>query len=172
MKVFIRTLNTLSNALMFLAGVGVFTMMVLVVCDIIGKYVFNHPIPGVLEIVAFYFMTMVAFLPLAIVQKERGHIVIELFTQMLSPRTLAYISVPVTIFGVLYLALYVWGSIKQAIRMMNVNQTADIFNLDLLIWPSRWILPISLVLMLLWLLCQAIAELTDNAELKKELEAP
>ena len=53
-RIFIRTLNVLSNALMFLGGAGVFVMMVLVVCDIIGKYAFNHPIPGVLEIVAYY----------------------------------------------------------------------------------------------------------------------
>ncbi|HBA34225.1 MAG TPA: TRAP transporter small permease [Gammaproteobacteria bacterium] len=169
---FIRVLNGASNLCMFLGGVGVFTMMVLVVSDVIGKYVFNHPIPGVLEIVAFYFMTMVAFLPLAIVQKEKGHIVIELFTQKLSPRGAALLNVPVTLFGLFYMGLYIWGSIKQAIRMTSVNQTADIFNLDLLIWPTRWILPVSLLLMMIWMVCQMLINLSENATLKKQIEAP
>ena len=61
-----QTLDHLSLPSLCCAGLG---LMLLIVSDVIGNYLFNSPIPGVLELVACYFMTMVVFLSMAAVQK-------------------------------------------------------------------------------------------------------
>ena len=128
-------------------------MMVLIVTDILGKYIFNKPIPGVLEMVAFYFMTMVVFFPLAYAQKTKQHLVIDLFTRSLSNKTNAKIDVLAGLISLAYLGMFAWASIQQALYMTSINHSAEILNYNLIVWPTLWIIPCSIILMMLWVAC-------------------
>ena len=67
-----------------IAAVGL--MMFHITFDVFGKYLFNAPLPATLEIVSHYYMVVVVFLPLAMVEKRDAHISVEVLTQNFSDR--------------------------------------------------------------------------------------
>ena len=78
-----------SDVLAYVGGVGIVLMMVHIVIDVLGREVVGTPLDGTTEIVSFYNMVAVTFLPLAFVAHHEGHILVELFTRGLGPRRLA-----------------------------------------------------------------------------------
>ncbi len=165
-----QTLDHLSLLSLCCAGLGLLLMMSLIVSDVIGKYLFNSPIPGVLELVAYYFMTMVVFLPLANVQKTGQHLVIDLFTRSLSGATQRALDAFAALISLVYLSVFIWSSVGQAWHMTQLNQSAQILGYDLMIWPTLWLVPISIVLMAGWVMVQLVENLTGRNGGKKEIK--
>lgn len=146
-------LDKLTRAALLLAGLGVLLMMLLIVVDVLAKYLLNSPIPGVLELVAFYFMIMVVFLPLAYAQQSRQHLFIDLFTRSLAPRTTASLDAVAGIISLVYLGLFAGATFRQALYMTAINHSAEILTFDLILWPTLWVLPASILLMMSWVAC-------------------
>lgn len=67
----------LSKVLGGLAALILFLMMTLTFVDVIGRYFFNHPIPGGFEITEIMMATLI-FLGLPLVSVEGGHITVDL----------------------------------------------------------------------------------------------
>jgi TRAP-type C4-dicarboxylate transport system permease small subunit len=65
-----------------ISAVSTFVMMALVVANIIGRYLFNKPLTGTLEITESLLVLMI-FLSLALTQYEGGHIRVTLLTRRL-----------------------------------------------------------------------------------------
>ena len=145
-------LDRLTQAALTLSGIGILLMMILIVADVVAKYLFNSPISGVLELVAFYFMTMVVFFPLAYAQKTGQHLVIDLFTRTWSMKNTARLDVLAGIITLIYLSLFFWASTQQAIYMTSINHSAEILNFNLIVWPTLWIIPSSILLMMAWVI--------------------
>jgi len=78
-----------SNSLAFIGAVGMVLMVLHVIIDVTGRFVFNHPLTGTLETVTYYYMVMVTVLPFAYVTRRQGQIVVELFTGWMPARWLA-----------------------------------------------------------------------------------
>ena len=69
-----------------LAFLSVLIMMLQIVGDVIGRYFFNSPIDGTMAIVSNWYMVAIIFLPLALVQRHRQHVVTTFFIDRLSSR--------------------------------------------------------------------------------------
>ena len=70
----------LDRFISILTGVAVgllVPMMFLVTGDVIGRYIFNSPIPAVFEINSHFLMVMVVFFPLAYVHHKKEHVLCE-----------------------------------------------------------------------------------------------
>src|SRR3546814_16577296 len=80
--------DRLAKALMFLSCAIMLAMVLHIVADVMARYLFNQPLAGTIEVVSNWYMVGVAFLPLAYVQWHREHLIVELFTQNSSARTL------------------------------------------------------------------------------------
>ena len=144
---------TLILWLAFLAG---FLMMVHVSVDVIARSVFNRPIEGTSEIVTYYYMVMVAFLPWMWLAKTDGHIKVDLFVQMLPERAAFWLDVVVKLGLVAYLRLFTWQTALQAIRQTGRGEVQQAGTLYIPVWPTRWLLPIAGGLMALWVLLAVI----------------
>ncbi len=136
-----------SNILAYIGGVFIVLLMVQVVFDVIGREAFGYPIDGTLEIVSFYYMVGVTFLPLAYVSHEEGHIMVEMFTQKLSRPKLAGLEAIIGIICFIFvvvLFVQTWDAALESYEIDEMWETSD----DLItIWPSRFALPIGVFLM-------------------------
>ena len=136
-----------SNILAYIAGIFIVLLMVQVVFDVVGREVFGVPIDGTLEIVSFYYMVGVTFLPLAYVSHEEGHIMVELFTQKLSRSRLAGLEAVIGIICFIFvvvLFIQTWDAALDSYDTGEMWETSD----DLItIWPSRFALPIGVFMM-------------------------
>jgi len=84
-------------------------MLSLIVADIIGIKLFNWPIPGGIEIVAFLGVVVTAF-AIAYTQVLRGHIQVEFVVMRLPKRVQAVIRAFVCLLGLVLFALLAWRS--------------------------------------------------------------
>jgi TRAP-type C4-dicarboxylate transport system permease small subunit len=142
-----RSIQIPSDILAYIGGVFIVLLMVQVVVDVVGREVFGLPIDGTLEIVSFYYMVGVTFLPLAYVSHEEGHIMVEMFTQKLSRPRLAGLEAIIGIVCLIFVVVLVvqtWDAALESYDTGEMWETSD----DLItIWPSRFALPIGVFLM-------------------------
>lgn len=151
------------NALFWLAAIVTIIMMLHVVADVIGKQFFNTPIWGTLETVSGYYMVIVVFIPLAYVSRTEGHIIVELFTRHLPPRKLARLDGIVGIVTLLFMGLFTWLTTLEAIGRTVQGEVWDIADGNMIIWPSRWMLPIGGAAMTAYLLFRVIKDFRQAA---------
>ena len=147
-------LDRTTGALLMLGGVAVTLMMLQIGADIIGKYVFNTPVPATLEIVAWYYMIAAIYLPIAYVQFHRKHLTVELFTQNLPPRKMAWVEGFTSVLSFAYVGTLFVLALHSAIEETRLGEAQDATFFDLPVWPSRWFLPIPLFFMLVVIIVQ------------------
>lgn len=158
MKVLVRFADGLAVAMMVLGGVALFALLFHIVLDVFLKAVFNQPIPATLEIVSYYYMVAIAFLPVAYVQKNREHISVDLFTMGFGARGLALIDAIVSVITIAYTATLTWLVYGKAVKAFSKGEMQDVVFFELPIWPARWMLPFAFGAMCLVLLYQAIID--------------
>ena len=139
------TVRRLSDVGVWLAGISTLLMMAHISADVALKYLINWPIPGTLEIVSAYYMVAAVFLPIAIVELYRSSIAVDTVYQFL-PRSLKFFCM-ILVFvtsAVVYMTL-AWTSWGDALRSFAVGEVI-MGNIAVSVWPSRFLMPVSLLL--------------------------
>lgn len=152
-----KLISWCARALLFIGAVAIVLMMTHVMIEVMLRTLFDKSIPGTEEIVSGYYMVAVVFLPLAYVQLERGHIIIELFTLKAGPRLKAWIDGFVYVVCGGALSIFTYATLDKAIKM-TAKQEMWIGMIEVIIWPARWILPLGLGIMMMIMFLQAIRE--------------
>jgi TRAP-type C4-dicarboxylate transport system permease small subunit len=104
-------------------------MMVLTFVDVIGRYFFNAPIIGSVEIISLM-MGLVVFLGLGLATFEDGHIRVDIVTQLL-PRKARLL---MDVFAHL-LSLGIAGLMSWRLTMVALDQTAEMNETQVLALP-------------------------------------
>jgi TRAP-type C4-dicarboxylate transport system permease small subunit len=131
-------LDRLSGFLLAIGCVITFLMMAHVAVDVLSKWLFGHPLTGTLEIVTFIYMSACIFLPLGAVQRQRGQITVEVFTQSLSPRMVAGIDAVAGMVSAIFILALAWQSGRYAILQTLVQETTLVADREMAIWYARW----------------------------------
>ncbi len=153
-----RLLERFSLALLWIAGVAITLMMLHIAADIVGKVVFHQPMTATLEIVAWYYMVATVFLPVAYIQLRKKHLIVELFTRHMAPRSLAKLEGFIAVLGAVYVGILFWLTLEQAIISTRDGELQDVTYFDLPVWPSRWCLPLAVGAMTAIMILQAIRD--------------
>ena len=164
MRFFEKHINGLADLLAWVAGVLIIIMMVHVTADVIGKFFFNRPIDGTIELVAAYYMVAIIFLPLAFVSRGEGQISVDLFTQKLKGRKLALLEGVVGCFTLFYIALFVWRTGISAVEKTQQGEQWESAADYVDVWPSRWFLPIGTAVMALFVIHRIIKDFRGGEE--------
>ena len=144
--------------------------MLLAVVSVGGRNAFNAPIPGYVDWIE-QAMPLIAFMGVAYVMREGGHIRMDIMVGQLKGRALYAVEFFTTLAVLLLMVLLVWGtwahferSFDFAAPMWSRDSSMDI---ALPIWPAKLLAPIafgSLCLRLglqLWAYARAV--MTGNA---------
>ncbi|WP_158970773.1 TRAP transporter small permease [Chachezhania sediminis] len=151
MKTFAKIANGLCIAGAVLGGIAMFMMMVQVGLDVTAKYLLGRPVPHTLEMVSSYYMVALVFLPLGLVTRDGGHVIVELFTQGLRPKTIALIDAMGAILALAYVSAISVRSFHVAVEKTAIRESWEAATLDLQVWPARWFLPVGCALMAVYL---------------------
>jgi TRAP-type C4-dicarboxylate transport system permease small subunit len=161
MKTLRGLLDCMTNVLSGLAGLAMVLMMLHVTADVIIRLVLRAPLDGTQEIVSHYYMIALFFLPLALVERQGGHIAAELFTDFLSRRSLLLLEGIIGIFMAMFLALLTWQFVVQALAATQRGETSISATFMLYVWPSRWFLPIGCGVMAAYALLIALVRFVN-----------
>ena len=152
LPIFRRTLDLLQKPVLFVAGFLIFIMMLHVVLDVLSKYILNQPIVGTLEVVSNYYMVAIVFLPLAVVQRQNGHVKVEVFTTALPKRLVAGFDVFASLLTLIYVSLMTWFVLLEAIEQTEIREKLQVGIKLMPVWPARWFAPIGAGLFILAIL--------------------
>ncbi len=128
-----------------IAGGGVLIMMLIGGLDIVSTAALSTPIPGAYEITETMMVASV-FLALAMSQRERRQIRVELFTEQLGPRTRRLFDASAELFTFTAFSLIAWFGIQAAWTSVAIGEHGSGL-IKVPVWPAKLALALGAVLM-------------------------
>lgn len=153
-----KTLDHICEIALFMAAIVAGLMMIHVSADVIAKRLFNAPIIGTLEAVSLYYMLALVFLPLGVIQRDRGHVFIELFTQNIGDRARRFLDAIALLFMLVLTVLLVWKGTEVAIEKTQAGELSQNLELAWQVWPGRWLPVIGFTLTAIYALIYLVSE--------------
>lgn len=138
-----RTLHQLEKLLALLGGICILSVMLMSVANIIGRKLFDVPIPGYID----WMMQLVpamAFLGLAYTQRLGGHIRMDILVGRLQGRALWIAEFAGTLLMLLVAAALTWGTWDHASRAIKLGDSTVDINLPT--WPAKALVSAMLLL--------------------------
>jgi TRAP-type transport system small permease protein len=114
-------------------------MMLLVAANVFGRYLFNYPILGTLELTEFSMVASV-YLALSFTQLEKAHINIDLMTMLLSSRKALACNLVTYLMGFIFFALIVWQGARMTLESY-VMREVTFGTIEMLEWPFKFFVP-------------------------------
>lgn len=150
--------------LLFWLGLLAGTLMMLhVTSDVIGRYFFRHPLEGTTEIVAAYYMVVVAYGPWAWVARHDRHIVAGVFQRIGTPRFDFWLAIAVKILTAVYVSVFTYQTFLAALQRTRSGEVWLAGTMYLPVWPSRWMLPLAGAAMAAYLVLRVLADIAARA---------
>lgn len=140
-----------SKLALTLAALFLVLMALHITVDVALRFIIGTSFPGTLEVVSFYYMVGVVFLPLAYVELKREHISVDVLVGRFSARTQLALYLFAGLLGLVYFGLLGYQSLLDALRATSRQETA-MANFTFYLWPSRWALPVGFAAMCLAIL--------------------
>ena len=143
--------------LALLSGIAVFSLMVLAVVSVGGRNAINAPLPGYVDWIE-QIMPLIAFMGIAFVQRDGGHIRMDMLVGALKGRALYLAEFLTTAAVLLLMMLMVWGSWAHFQRSFDFAApwwSADSsMDISLPLWPAKLLAPVAFSVLCLRLLLQ------------------
>ena len=151
-----RSFLKLERVMNLLAGIVIFALVCLAVYNVLGRYIFNAPVPGYVDWTE-QFMATFAFLGLAFCQREGGHIRMDIVVGALKGRLLWAAEFLSILFMIILTTALIYGTWYHFDRSFDWG--SPLFSRDssidiaLPLWPAKLIVPISMAVLWvrLWL---------------------
>lgn len=142
-----RLVGQASGGLVVIASIAMVMLMIHIVVDVTGRYIFNHPFPGTIESVTYYYMVTVTALPFAYVTRTTGQISVEMFTSWLPQRWIFRLEALAGLLMLIYVAVLAWKIGQEAVEMTRIGEVHDAGTMQFITWPSRWIPSVAFAVM-------------------------
>ena len=150
----IRNTGKILNAI----GMGMLAvMMFLGAGDVIGRYVFNRPISGAME-VSSILLAGIVLLGWAHTQATDGHVRVELVLSRFSPRVRAIINSVTLFLSLVLFSLIVWQGAMTAISHWESQRLMPVIMVP--IAPFELLVPLGALVLCLVLIIQLICTIS------------
>lgn len=162
MKPIQRALSVIENALGWLSAAAMFAIMLVVVCDVVMRYVFHSPLSWAYDLISLYLVAAVFFLSLPAAYTEGAHVNVDILQQTFPPRAIRLTEVVTTAIGAIVFGLITYFGI---LRTVDAYVSRDVLSgaIPWPTWPSLALVPLGCGLMTLRLAAQFTAQLLSLA---------
>jgi len=109
-------------------------LMFLAVFQVVGRKVFNMPVPGYVDWVEFA-MAIFCFLSIAYTQKLGGHVRMEFFIGRFKGRLLWGLEAIGTMIALFIISVLMWYAYTHFLRAWTIGDTS--MDIELPIWPGK-----------------------------------
>ncbi|WP_269580647.1 TRAP transporter small permease [Roseibium sp. Sym1] len=123
-----RYIKRLCYWLAFTSGAALVGVTLLMVIDVIGRYVFNSPLTFAVETIELLMGLSIAF-GLALTTYNRGHIRVDLLTQVVSPRLRKVLDLLADLTSIVFFALIAWKTLDKAGQSLRDGLYTQILGL-------------------------------------------
>ena len=148
-----RWLSRAENLLNNIAALGIFILMLTATVQILGRKLFNMPIPGYIDI-AEQSIALFAFMGAAYCQRLNGHVRMELVLSQLRGRLLWFLEAFGTLVGMVLIGIMIKYGFDHFLRAWKFGDST--IDIGLAVWPSKLVVPVAFGVLWLRLLLQFI----------------
>lgn len=152
-----RLLSRTLDATQVIAAILVIAMMLHVVFDVILKYSISNGFPATVEIVSNYYLVGLAFLPLALAEKQNAQISVEVVTSILPLSIQRGLLIVAWILSIITFAVLAHQTFLDAVEKQRIGAFIFSQGVRLFVWPCYYFLPIGFGLMVLTLAYRILA---------------
>lgn len=159
---FSRKLGWLSAKLAYVGAAALFVMMCLTAADVIGRYLFNHPITGVFEVTE-YLVLILIFSFIGYTQSQKGHVAVDLLLVKFPHKIRTIIEIVNHLVCLLLMGLITYMGVEKALDLKEVGEASP--NLQIPAYPFVFFLVLGCAVMCIELL-RDILELFPSGKQK------
>ena len=154
-----QSLLRIERLLALVSGLAVFSLMIMAVISVGGRNLFNAPLPGYVDWIE-QAMPLIAFMGVSYVQREGGHIRMDLLISQLKGRALWFVELLTTSLILLLMIALVWGSWAHFDRSFDFNAPMwsrdSSIDIGIPIWPAKLLAPVAFSVLCVRLVLQII----------------
>jgi TRAP-type C4-dicarboxylate transport system permease small subunit len=154
--------NTIRRVSILLGCLVLLLMMFQIVVDVFMREFLGAGFPATPDIVARYYMVAASFLPLALTEIKRRHIEATIFTSSFKGLTQALLFVAGFVLSIAIYGVILYTTTSDALRQTARGSYLQVGTIIFPTWPSYWILPFAISLMLVVLFIRIIQVLTGR----------
>ena len=144
-------LGRIEDSFNLIAATSILVLMLLAVVQVLGRTLFNFPIPGFIDITE-QAMAVFAFLGIAFCQRVGGHIRMGLALGKLRRRNLWLVEFLGVSLIWIVISILIVGSWLHFLRAWELGDST--IDIGLPVWPSKLIIPVAFSLLWLRLILQ------------------
>ncbi len=141
---FDQSLFKLESLLALIGGMVILALMLLAVAQILGRKLFNSPVPGFIDWVE-QAMAVFAFLGIAYCHRLGGHIRMDILISQLKGRALWVAEFTTTLLMLFLSLMLTWGSWLHFMRAFTNGDSS--IDIGLPLWPAKLLVPLALGLL-------------------------
>jgi TRAP-type C4-dicarboxylate transport system permease small subunit len=138
--------RTVARIMGFIGALAVVAMMLHISVDVLLRNLFRISMNTVPEIVARYYMTALAFLPLGWLELRRQMISVELIDFALSERMRRLSDVSVMLIASVVYGFLAWTNWEKALSETRVGTLVEIATYKMPVWHSFYFAPVGFTL--------------------------
>jgi TRAP-type C4-dicarboxylate transport system permease small subunit len=138
----VKLSDTIARTLMLLAAAWAFILSFIILADVTGRYFFNAPLQGTVEIVANS-IVMIVFLQAGYAIRSHSMLRTEVLLNLMGPTGRRVALGLANVLGVAFFLLIVLGGIDPAIRSFINGEFEGEGALRVPVWPTRWVIVIG-----------------------------
>jgi len=138
------------------SSIATFVMMLLVVANVLGRYLFNRPLTGTLEFTESL-LVIIIFLSVALTQYDGGHIRVNLLTRRLPKRVARGLTVVAMLAGCAFFTWCAYAAWLFAAQSYSFNEQ-EWGEVVFPLWPMKFVVFVGIAMLALQFLLDAIAE--------------
>jgi TRAP-type C4-dicarboxylate transport system permease small subunit len=172
LSLFLSTLESIYNEtlliLNYISVVCIFIVSLWIFSDVVGRYFFNHPIPGTTEIVKCMIIIIV-FLGIAYTFQKERHIRTVLILDRLRPALKRWVEIIACLIGVAVFTLLCITSIEAAWDSIAAGEY-DGVQVRVPVYPSRLTVALGSGLLVIQAILNLFKQLASMGRLRKKEE--
>ena len=137
-----KVIERTARLLELVGGFACALMAILVIIDVCSTTAFRTPIPGTLEIVAYWFMVAIVFLPVGSIEHDDASVCVDLFFNMAMPAAQRLMRHIATVATMIFFAILCHRTFVDAIDAFQKTEMVEGLW-KIIVWPARFFLPIG-----------------------------
>ncbi len=157
---FCRAYGRLLHAFGLLSAISIFVMLLLVVANVIGRYLFNAPITGAFEITESL-LVVIIMLGLALTQYHDGHIRVTILTRRMPQQWAWLAKIVALLLGAVFFAWCGYASWKFAYQSYSFNEQ-EWGTITFPLYPFKFVVFVGIVLLAVQFVLDTINEIARS----------
>lgn len=145
-NLFDRAVSTVETIAIYIAGAALALTMVIIVVDVVMRYLFSSPLGWSQEVVTYYFLPAAFFLSVSETLRKGGHVKISTLDNMVSTKTRWLMSLVGHICSALLVFGLVWASGNISLKHIVENNVYPGYILWP-VWLSSILVPIGMLIL-------------------------